>query len=434
MDSAIRGEHCGVVEQVTRSCPHCGGSVELERGARRGRCPLCQREFDVLAIAASNPNPEKRAHDLADATWEFHFPFVMAIVGMTCMAIVASVIVGIVNRANARRVRDRFAHRQTHVAPAIPPPVAPSRPTVWYEPEPAAVAAVGTDRRPGFVGLFAREEGRVGRLWLGGFDAADAKPVWTTGPLGLTAEATLFIHVAVAGSLVVATDAKPSVRLYAADTGAVIDDFPIPERATRLCVGPADEVWIELAHGPGRMLDGKGGHSVPAPRPDWCPAPSDEGPECAALWTHVQPQARCQPSARAPAIDGFVVQRVLAQGELLLALGHDAKGETGMAAFVRGAQKPAWRARLPGALPALADVVDGKVIVKVETREAPFHPHLLAFDVASGRRVWDVELPREEHVPPPRLAAGNERVFVATDGQLQVLDASSGKIVGTVGD
>ena len=433
MDTTLRQEQSGGVEQVTRSCPQCGEQVELARGARQARCPHCQHGFEVLAIASSNPNPEQRARDLADVTWQFHFPFVMAIVGMTCMAIAASVIIGIVNRANARRIRDKFAHRQTHVAPAIPDVALPPRSTVWYEPEPASLAQVGVDHRPGFVGLFAREEGRVGRLWLGGFDA-NAQPVWSTGPLGLTSEATLFIHAVVAGGLVVATDAKPSVRLYAADTGAVIDDFPLPERATRLCAGPTGEVWIELAHGPGRMIGGHGDRGVPAPRPDWCPAPDEGGPECAALWSHVQPNAHCAPKDRVPTIDGFTAQRVLEEGELLVALGRDGDGHAGLAAFAHGSLKPAWRARLPGSVPTLLDIVDGRVIVKAETLAAPFHPHVIAFDAQCGQQEWDVELPREEHVPPPRLAAGNDRVFVATDGQLQVLDAKSGKIVGTVGD
>jgi hypothetical protein len=41
---------------------------------------------------------------------------------------------------------------------------------------------------------------------------------------------------------------------------------------------------------------------------------------------------------------------------------------------------------------------------------------------------------REEHAPTAGLSVADGRVYVATEGQLQILDSKSGALVATVGD
>jgi len=420
-------------------CRHCGAAATFAPGERATACAVCGEPFELLYVAARNPRPRQQpANDLGG---NLFVPFALAMIGITVIAIVASIVAIFVNRAQADLARSRFAHRQTHIAPAIPPPDGPPRSLVWYEPEPALPVSLGPNR-PGFLGLFAREQGRVGRVFLGAFEAAGGKQAWSAGPIGVTAEATLYLRLAASGDKVAVTDARPAVRVFAAATGEPLYALPLPSRASRACGGPDGKVYLELAGEVGRMLDLRSARAVPAPRPAWCPATPDvkQSPRCAAIAATTRLHAGCIEPDAAPVVESFESRTVMRQGELGLAVGRELpSGAAALVGFSPSSRALRWRAGIPGPAAArrsglLVDLIGGQVLVKAESPNAPFHPHLLAFDAHTGALEWDTELAREEHALPPGLSAADGRVYVATEGQLQILDAHSGALVGTVGD
>lgn len=414
----------------------------MARGERAAVCGQCQQPFELLGLVSVNPRPLRPTNPI-DASAQPLVPFALAVLGMVVLAIFAAIALIFINSATNRAERAKFAKRETHVAPVIPPPPFESRATVWYEPA-APFAVKLANGRAGVAGVFAREDARVGRLWLGAFDGETLAPAWSVGPLGETAESTQYLHAVRSGDAVVVTDGRGVARVIDAGSGAGRYALPLRARAAGLCAGPGNQVWVAFKAGLGTLIDVGASRAVPAARPAWCPAQDPDAPqECRDLAARVTLHARCAAASEAPGLYAFGGQWLLREGDLEIVVGHDRErgDRPAMAAFKRGQKAPLWRATLPGdpdelghKFPLLTDLVDGVLYVKAESLRPPFHPHLMAFDARTGKLRWDTELPREEHVPPPSLTIADGRVLVATEGQLQVLDASSGALLGTVGD
>lgn len=275
-------------------------------------------------------------------------------------------------------------------------------------------------------------------LFVGGFSGATFERAWKAGPYGTLSEGVGATHLAVAGDRIAVTDYRMAVHVLDAATGKELRTLRLSDRARSMC-SPSDarkQVWIEVVDGNSQVVDLDAGKAEPlAKRPAWCRGGASH--ECAGT------RAACSDDRnRAPKQVGFGTDLVFSEGNAAVAVGHKEPGtRTPMAMgfdAVRGVA--AWTATIPtdpasvsGIPDPSGDLVEGRFFTSYSLGNQK-GSRLVSFDARSGVRRWDVEVPRGSAGSGVEgLTATATRVYVPHWTWLDVFDAGSGKLLGTVG-
>ncbi len=276
-------------------------------------------------------------------------------------------------------------------------------------------------------------------LFVGGFSGATFDRVWKAGPYGTLSEAAGATHFTVVGDRVAVADFRSTLHVLDVTTGKELRSVHLSDRARSVC-GPLDgrkQVWVELADRNNQIVDLESGKSEAAARPAWCRSAGSGLHSCGGA------RAACRDEdMSAPKQGGVRVDLMFSEGSLTVATGHKEPGTpTPLALGFDAAKKTTtWTATIPSD-PAAAgginhgsgDLAGGRFFTAYELAGQK-GSRLVSFDAKSGARLWDVPVSRSESGSGvDGLAATATRVYVPHWTWLDVHDAASGKLLGTVG-
>lgn len=278
-------------------------------------------------------------------------------------------------------------------------------------------------------------------LFVGGFSGATFQRIWKAGPYGTLSEGAGSTHFTVVGDRVAVADFRSTLHVLDVTTGKELRSVRLSDRARNIC-SPLDtrkQVWIELADRNHQIVDLESGKSeAAATRPAWCRSGGDAFRSCAGT------RAACDDEDRsAPKRGGLRVDLIFTDGNTTVATAHKEPGTPIPMALGLDATKKnvTWTAAVPadpaattgGMDRGTGDLAAGRFFTSYELGGVQ-GSRLVSFDAKSGARVWDVQVTRSESGSGVEgLAATATRVYVPHWTWLDVHDAASGKLLGTVG-
>lgn len=287
------------------------------------------------------------------------------------------------------------------------------------------------------VGFYQEEN----EIKLGGFDKSSLRRVWSASGFGNGWDQGQHAYVAAAGGKIAASDYRGRVRVFDARSGAEEGQVTVTDRVEALVPAPGDkpQVWAKVKDGKDVLVDLSPAKATPAKRPAWAVEPYFADTHC----NFHSPNSKCvERSARAPAGNGFVVDRVLSEADLRVGVIRKYPGTeiAYLVGFKDGAKAPAWKQQIVEGDPVIAsagttipvELASGRVFSVYEmTNNAG--KHMTAFDAKTGDRLWNVHLPFSP-AGHYSVKATETRVFFPYGATLYVFDSRTGKLVGQIGN
>ena len=234
--------------------------------------------------------------------------------------------------------------------------------------------------------------------------------------------------------------------MYDLATGHETRTLKLTDRAKGVCTAPTGKarVWIEMSDEKDVVFDLDAGTTTAAPRPAWCPESETSG-DCRGWLTRGPPRPGCAGPEGAPKVNAFQAINVVTDGDAAVALGKKHPGTAlpiavgfdpktkavrWQTAVASGDQAAAAESSSTAVMDAMAG---GRFVVPYELTSKGWH--LTAFDAHSGQRVWDVPLRPILGIDDPEgFSLSATRVYVMRSSSLEVYDAKSGALVGTLGE
>ncbi|HEX4446443.1 MAG TPA: PQQ-binding-like beta-propeller repeat protein [Polyangiaceae bacterium] len=331
--------------------------------------------------------------------------------------------------------------------------------TVAGPPMPAAVGAGGGTAVEGFVGRVRAHGDDM--LWIAGYEGATLGQIWKVGPFGTYTQGYQSTFTSVVGHDVVVTDYRANVHVYDVATGKETRTLKLTDRAKSMCAGPdgkasdtrsADgkpsgggaRVWIEVSDEKNVMLDVDAGTLSQASRPAWCPDLWAASDDCRGWLKRGPPRLECKTAEAAPKVPGFEALNVIEEGDLGVALGtkHPGSALPIVVGFDPKTKTVRWQESLAAgdqagvaesSTTSLMDAMaGGRFAAPYELTSKGWH--FAAFDARSGQRIWDVPLQSQIGVDEPEgFSLTPARLYVMRTSTLEVYDAKTGALIGTIG-
>ncbi|RKH38060.1 PQQ-binding-like beta-propeller repeat protein, partial [Corallococcus sicarius] len=299
----------------------------------------------------------------------------------------------------------------------------------------------GTDDLIGHIRRFAssKPEERVAA-----FDGKTLAMLWETPPTEGPDASTTTKVIAQGGKLVMS--GPRTVTLLEAETGKPLGSVPLSDAPKRLCrpPGDTDSVWIEVVDEQHLMLDTRTGTARPARKaPPRCATPP-LSPETCEMGRPPELATSCVRSAYPPSdIRGFSSTFIFRREDFIVVTGTRWPGTTVplVAVFEKGNRKPLWHGNVADMDPThLRDTapriveLDGDAVFIAYELEQPGGFHLIRRDARTGAVRWDVPIPRsKEATDPGSIWAHAGRVYVPHFSWMDVFEAETGHLVGTLG-
>jgi hypothetical protein len=312
--------------------------------------------------------------------------------------------------------------------------------TVGGPPIPAAVAGTAE----GFVGRI-RERG-ADELWIAAFEGSKLGQVWKVGPFGTYTQGYQSTFSGIVGHHVVVTDYKANVHVYDVATGKETHTLKLTDRASAMCVASDGKphAWIGVSDKHDVLVDVEAGTQGPAARPAWCPDLWSASDDCRGWLKRGAPRHACRGADAAPKVSGFQAANVVEQADLAVALGkkHPGTAVPMAVGFDPHSKAVRWEQPLPSGdqsgaaesstISIMDDLEGGRFVAPYELTSRGWH--FTAFDARSGQRLWDTALQPLIGVDHPEgFSLSADRVYVMRTSSLEVYDAKTGSLVGTVG-
>lgn len=289
------------------------------------------------------------------------------------------------------------------------------------------------DGKPAFIGR-TRKVLDGDQLFIDAYDAKTVARLWRLGPYGSYSDAYQAVHYAVVDDAVVVSDAKSQVHVHALATGEVRKSVSLTDKVEHLCVppgGPAGSVWVNQIDDKSHLLDVKTGKLTQSPMPDGC---------FENAWA-AERAADTLVEDVAPEVEGLQVKRVLVDGDVGVALAVKSPGTPvpHVVGFDPEDRSVRWNdvvASVDAATIRQTDAVGalagGRVFTVYGAGQDDWY--LAASDAKTGARVWEQKLRPLFAVDSINgLSATPGFVFLGRTSSLEVFDAASGKLLGTVG-
>jgi outer membrane protein assembly factor BamB len=305
------------------------------------------------------------------------------------------------------------------------------------------IPVAGAGGVEGFVGRIRSRPGD--ELWVGLFEGAKLGQVWKAGPFGTYSEGYKSTYMSVVGRSVVVTDYRATVHVYDLATGKETRAVKLSDRAKGMCASPDGKprVWIELSDEKNLLFEAAQGTVAAAPRPAWCPDSWAANDDCRGWLKRGPPMLSCRGAEAAPKVNAFQAANVVEEGDLAVALGKKHPGTAVPMAVGFDPRTRAVKWEQPVASGDQASVAEQSTISIMDALAdgrfvAPYELtkgwHFTAFDARSGQRLWDVPLQPLIGVDHPEgFALSATRVYVMRTSSLEVYNAKTGALVGTLG-
>ncbi len=295
-----------------------------------------------------------------------------------------------------------------------------------------------------------RQTGSKDALFVAAFDATTFAQRWKAGPFGSYHDGNVYTNVTVAGSHVVVTDLHAKVHVLDLQTGKeqrvvsltdkVEADLDSEMRIERsICPADAEHVWLAQIDKRTVLVDLTSGGVADAPRPKACDRGFVQTRNLAGVSDTYALGASFEWDEPHFTADSIPFEAK----SMFVVLGKKTPGTpTPMVAGVDKKDR-AVRWQVPLAAVDAATVRDGSA---KKSRAAVCGDrfigsygvgdkgwHMTALDATSGARQWDVVIaPRSGSSSVGTVVCSPARVYVVRKRGVDVLDASTGKALGTV--
>ena len=416
---------------VPLECPECGARLNPTAGADTVRCTYCGTTSRIADLARPTTPASATAPRIPPR--QARLVALLAAGGVVMLGAVGAGIAFFAASAPGPSAPSGHAAVAAAIAHAR------ARELVqWDALAPSQLARI-PDGRTILLGLTRHLQHGKTRIVAQAFDARSLEPLWKSKPLGLWSDYQV-IHARIAAGKAILTDDHGRVVVDDLTTGHPVASKFLEDRAKVLCVpDPARPLaWILTADGKGHAFDVDTHAVTDAPKPAACA----EGCFGRPVWAVQNP--KCRHLDEAPKVEGLKVTDLVRDGASEVALGHRAQGtQVPMAAgFDTGTGKLRWQRTLPdgdaysakvGQTIGVSAAGDGAVYFVLDMKEGP--SRILALDEATGRTRWAVPMPRKtDFADEGDLSFAGGRLYFAHMVALDVLDARTGKLVGTLGE
>lgn len=279
----------------------------------------------------------------------------------------------------------------------------------------------------------------VGRIRVAGEDQlfivslvpATASIGWRFGPLGSYSQGYQATRFFVQGDRVVVSDYRSLVHLVDVQTGKEVGQAKLTDRVERMCSAGAASVWVGTVDKRGTVVDVHSGATHEGPRPV---------AGCEDEWS-----ARTRHGGKdaVPKVPAFAARHTRVDGDVGVVGGTKSPGtEIPMAAgFDPKSGAVRWTVTLPTVDPSLVRprsnehdaLAPGLYVTTWGSGSKGWH--ISALEPRSGARIWDTELPRIFAVDSiDAIVASGGWVYVVRTSSLAILNGTTGKLVGAIGD
>jgi hypothetical protein len=281
-----------------------------------------------------------------------------------------------------------------------------------------------------------RDVGSGDQLFVGAFDGTTLAERWRTKPLGTYSDGYRATRFAVSGAHVAVSDFHSVVHVLDLETGGEQRVVTLTDKVESMCPQPQERVWLEQIDKRSVMLDLGTGQVTEAAKPPGCLEEKDR-------FFAREVVRKGKPPL--PKIDGFEPTTPLETDGTLVVFGKKSPGTPTPMAIGLDPTTYAVRWRTP--LPAVdlatvreASIYKDKMCAVCSDRfvgaygEGQKKWHVTALDTRSGVRQWDVTLRPIFAVDwLYGIVCTSSRVYVVRMASVDVLDATTGKAIGTIG-
>ncbi|WP_120531498.1 hypothetical protein, partial [Corallococcus sp. CA047B] len=333
----------------------------------------------------------------------------------------------------------------------VPPPTPPTLPDrgstktdiQWAARTAPVFVDINGDGTDDIIGHVRRIASSQAQDLVAAFDGRTLAPLWETPPAEGPDTSRTTKVIAQGGRLVMSE--QRAVNLLEAETGKRLGRVPLSDSPRRLCIPPGDteSVWVEVLDGQHLLLNTRTATARPAPRaPPRCATPP-LSPQTCSMSRPVELTTTCERSSYPPSdIRGFSPTFIYRNGSAILVTGTRRPGTSvPMAAlFQKGTKKPLWHGvvadtdplTLKDRTPEVAELTDDAVYLTYELEQGGVR--LVRRDLRTGVVVWDVAIPRsKDGSAPDAVWAQGQRVYVPHWTWMDVFEADTGSLVGTIG-
>jgi outer membrane protein assembly factor BamB len=416
---------------TTFKCPECDAALEVASGTSIVRCKFCGASVDVRRTAARASTSEQRARDSRSGGGSAA-PFAVGI--MVLVLFITGGVIFFVARGGSKGGHAKIGGSSL----------------MWYpaQSSPPWAGLVNDDGIEDVVGLVESKSSGTRLISAAAFDGSTFQPIWQI-PLTDPKNAR-YVHFAVAGQRLIATDAKQTARIYELPTGKELGKVPLPDQADGLCAN-ATQAWVLTVDKTGVLVDLATMHGEPAKQPAWCSlAPLEVYNVFSGFKRRTDAEAHASagddltvtPSQKS--IPGFAQDFVLSGDGAVVAVGAKSPG-TRLPMMVGLSPKGTalWSRQLSAdsstaqhGVTECGAIGHGVVVGAFpETSAAPGGDlHVVALDAKTGTPRWDAKLVGAgRYIRPDWIVITGTRVYVSIGIALSVFDLRSGATVGTVG-
>lgn len=393
---------------IAVTCPHCGATLRVDDALASVTCAYCGTSARV----------QQRSRVLQVPRPPMPYPGPGAPVPVARQKVSRAVFLPVVIAAGAMGAGLYFSSAaQRKVEQAVQAATSAGKERMdWWAAAPVVADADG-DGADDLIGL-VRYVLDGDRAHLAAFSGKTGARIWQ-GPQVGTGSALTQTVLAPAGDLVLMATQDGVLRAYDRRDGAARWELPMGEKVEAMCAGPAPgEVAVRTADDAWSIVDAAGARRAGTKLVELAASgskPNDAvarfraiGPEgapgvCLPIdnvgWQRPVGVLTIDHWSKLPAVPGMSVERLVRRpGGPIVAVGGKQPGTSvPMLARVDGTTVR-WTAEIPATEPLTADAEDDEVgmsataIYTVYSLANPTRPRLAAFDLETGKRLWDVEL------------------------------------------
>ncbi|HSC85862.1 MAG TPA: PQQ-binding-like beta-propeller repeat protein [Polyangiaceae bacterium] len=414
-------------------CPHCGAPLQIPEGAEQVVCAYCSHTS--LLQRPDRPARVSTSADVHVIPWQpprrSMLPFFL-IAGVTALSGLIGAVVFLSAATPSTSGRQDVLQQLGQVAKA-------ATERTYFDDHPFTFDVNGD----GVLDVLGRNKLPSGPCWFAAFDGKSGEPIWKTEPIAKDACESGSMRTLV-GDVLISVDALGKAQAYDAKNGQPRWAGLLGETARSAC-GTAD--WLKIAKSDRQdvVLAPATGKPAEAPKTKDCPAlatsSKDSNPGQRIIgWSDFDDYGL--PSLHA--IQGLSAHRALVVDGSDVAFMLGSKSAGSQVAMIAAVQKKKvlWSDVVPGVDPLttkvnvttqLAAYGDGKLVVPYALKDSDGGMRMAAFDTATGRRIWDVQVHERTQVDGGLTVAG-DTVYYGSWTALYALDAKTGSrrfVIGT---
>ncbi len=280
--------------------------------------------------------------------------------------------------------------------------------------------------------------------FVGGIDGVTLKRIWSAGPYVDGDDSRGFKYAVVANNVLV-TDPKSIGHILDVTTGKETATITLSDRADSICIEPTGkpEAWIHVTDNEDLDVDFTSKRTKKMARPPWCKSSTDFGIadiQCES-GQFTKTSAHCSGVDSTFKAPNFEATKMLSDGSVSVVVGKKSPG-TGIPTAVGydpKAKKILWQRPIPQTDAThvsdglgLTDLANGKLVSQIELSTGIYK--LAALDARTGSELWETEIPRsKDGSEADEMLITATRVYLPHWTWLDIFDAKSGAVIGTVG-